>query len=65
MGGLDWSQEQPDHLWWTPFGEQGWLITRGGAGANVTAADATRVPSGHPEGYPEAFARLYADAAGS
>ena len=35
------------------------MITRGGAGAGPEAARITRVPSGHPEGYLEAFAVLY------
>jgi hypothetical protein len=30
---------------------------------SALAAHATRVPSGHPEGYLEAFAQLYKDAA--
>ena len=35
----------------------------GGPGLGPEAARATRVPSGHPEGYLEAFAQLYTDAA--
>jgi predicted dehydrogenase len=31
--------------------------------AGAAAAHATRVPAGHPEGYLEAFAQLYSDAA--
>ena len=38
-------------------------ITRGGAGAGAAAARVTRVPSGHPEGYLEGFANIYAEAA--
>lgn len=62
-GGLDWAQEAPNHLWFTPLGEQKRLITRAGAGAGAAAARVTRVPAGHPEGYLEAFATLYAEAA--
>ncbi|MDP3897636.1 MAG: Gfo/Idh/MocA family oxidoreductase [Mesorhizobium sp.] len=62
-GGLEWSQEQPNHLWFTPFGEPKQLITRGGAGAGPAAARVSRVPSGHPEGYLEGFATIYAEAA--
>lgn len=36
---------------------------RGGAGANAAAARVTRVPFGHPEGYLEGFANIYAEAA--
>lgn len=62
-GGLEWAQEQPNHLWYTPFGGEKRLITRGGAGAGTAAARVTRVPSGHPEGYLEGFANIYAEAA--
>jgi predicted dehydrogenase len=31
-GGLEWVQEDPNYLWYTPFGEPKRLITRGGAG---------------------------------
>ena len=37
-GGIEWAQEQPNHLWYTPFGEPKRLITRGGAGAGAAAA---------------------------
>lgn len=62
-GGLEWAQEDPNYLWHTPFGEPKRLITRAGAGAGPAAARVTRVPAGHPEGYLEGFATLYAEAA--
>ncbi|WP_157016201.1 Gfo/Idh/MocA family protein [Mesorhizobium xinjiangense] len=62
-GGLEWHQEQPNHLWYTPFGEPKRLITRNGAGAGPSAARVSRVPAGHPEGYLEGFANIYAEAA--
>ncbi len=62
-GGLEWAQEQPNHLWYAPFGEPKRLITRAGAGAGEAAARVTRIPSGHPEGYLEGFATIYAEAA--
>lgn len=62
-GGIEWAQEDPNCLWFTPFGEEKRLITRGGAGAGAAAARVTRVPSGHPEGYLEAFATIYSEAA--
>jgi predicted dehydrogenase len=61
--GLEWAQEQPNTLLFTPFGEPPRLIRRGGAGTLPAAAHATRVPAGHPEGYLEAFAQLYRDLA--
>ena len=60
-GGLEWAQEEPNLLLYTPFGEAPRMIRRGGAGASPAAAHATRIPSGHPEGYLEAFAQLYRD----
>ena len=62
-GGLEWAQEEPNGLWHTPFGQPKRLLTRGGAGASEAAAAVTRIPAGHPEGYLEGFANLYAGAA--
>ncbi|MGE7367577.1 Gfo/Idh/MocA family protein [Neorhizobium sp. NPDC001467] len=62
-GGLEWSQENPNLLWYTPFGEPKRLITRNGAGAGAAAARVSRIPGGHPEGYLEAFATIYSEAA--
>ncbi|MGY3549174.1 putative dehydrogenase [Bradyrhizobium sp. USDA 4472] len=61
--GLEWAQEHPNQLWFTPYGQPKQLLTRGGAGAMGEAARVTRVPSGHPEGYLEGFATIYAEAA--
>ncbi len=62
-GGLEWAQEDPNYLWHTPFGKPKRLITRNGAGAGASAARMSRIPPGHPEGYLEAFANLYSEAA--
>ena len=62
-GGLEWSQEHPNDLWHSPFGEARRLIRRGGAGTNAAAQRLTRIPPGHPEGYLEGFANIYAEAA--
>ncbi|WP_299966507.1 Gfo/Idh/MocA family oxidoreductase [uncultured Roseobacter sp.] len=62
-GGLEWAQEQPNHLWHKPYGAPKRLITRNGAGAGEAAARVSRVPPGHPEGYLEGFANLYTEAA--
>ena len=62
-GGLEWAQENPNHLWFTPLGEEKRLITRNGAGAGASAARVSRIPAGHPEGYLEAFATIYSEAA--
>lgn len=62
-GGLEWTQENPNQLWFTPYGRPKQLLTRGGAGALGEAGRVTRIPSGHPEGYLEGFATIYAEAA--
>jgi predicted dehydrogenase len=62
-GGLDWAQEDPNYLWFTPFGQEKRLITRGGAGSGEAAGRVSRVPPGHPEGYLEGFANIYTEAA--
>lgn len=62
-GGLEWAQEDPNYLWYTPFGQPKRLITRGGAGSGPDAARVSRVPPGHPEGYLEGFATIYTEAA--
>ena len=62
-GGLEWRQEDPNYLWYTPLGEPKRLITRGGAGSGASAGRVSRVPPGHPEGYLEGFASIYTEAA--
>ncbi len=62
-GGLEWFQENPNVLTFSPLGEPPRLIRRSGAGATAIAQAASRIPAGHPEGYLEAFAQLYADIA--
>lgn len=62
-GGLEWAQEDPNYLWFTPYGEPKRLITRNGAGALDAANRLSRVPPGHPEGYLEGFANIYGEAA--
>lgn len=58
-GGIEWRQEEPNTLvvkWLDKPRE----IVRTGWGYNSDAAKKnTRTPSGHPEGYLEAFANLY------
>src|SRR5437899_10282919 len=61
--GLEWGQENPNYLRFTPYGKPPVTISRAGAGATASAKHASRIPSGHPEGYLEAFAQLYADLA--
>jgi predicted dehydrogenase len=63
-GGIDWNQEDPNRLFWTPFGEPRQTLVRGGPMASVggpAPGTGIRVPAGHPEGYLEGFATLYAE----
>lgn len=62
-GGLEWTQADPNYLWYTAFGQPKQLLTRGGAGATPASLRVSRIPSGHPEGYLEGFANIYAEAA--
>jgi predicted dehydrogenase len=62
-GGLEWKQEHPNQLHWSPFGQATQIVTRGSGVAGSAAARVTRIPSGHPEGYLEAFATLYSEIA--
>jgi predicted dehydrogenase len=62
-GGLEWQQENPNVLVFSPLGEPPRLIRRNGAGTMPVAQAASRIPAGHPEGYLEAFAQLYSDIA--
>jgi predicted dehydrogenase len=61
--GLEFRQENPNQLWFTPLGQAPRMITRAGAAAGAAAAHASRIPAGHPEGYLEGFAQIYKDVA--
>ena len=62
-GGVEWDQERPDDLWFAPVGDAPRRLRRGSAALSPAAAQATRLPPGHPEGYLEGFAQIYLDAA--
>jgi predicted dehydrogenase len=62
-GGIEWHQEDPNHLLYRRIGGFPEIMTRGRPGLSAAAQRATRVALGHPEGYFEAFANLYSDAA--
>lgn len=59
---IAFDQEHPNELWFTPLGGAAQKLTRGRADS-AAARHAMRVPAGHPEGYLEAFAQVYSDAA--
>ncbi len=57
--GLEWAQEDPNYLHFTPLGAPRQTLSRGGATTSAAAIAATRIPAGHPEGFLEGFANLY------
>ncbi len=63
QGGLAWMQENPNHLEVVRIGDAPGRVTRGGVNVSPMAQRVTRIPSGHPEGYLEAFATIYSDIA--
>jgi len=62
-GGLRWSQEQPNQLYWQPLGGRVQVIERGEPGLSPQAARASRVTIGHAEGISLAFGNIYRDLA--
>ena len=62
-GGLRWSQEQPNQLYYMPLNDRLQVIERGEANLSPEADRTTRVTIGHAEGMPLAFANIYTDLA--
>lgn len=60
---LTWRQEQPNDLLVSELGRSPRRLTKGGPESGAAARHATRTPAGHPDGYLDAFATVYADAA--
>jgi predicted dehydrogenase len=58
-GGLEFFQEDPNHLVVTPLGGPTKKLSRGRDAMSDRATELSRVPAGHPEGYFEAFANIY------
>ena len=63
LGSVEWHQEHPQVLQFKPLDAPAQRLTPRGPGALPLALRGTRVAAGHPEGFPEAFANLYSDAA--
>ncbi|MDE2995619.1 MAG: Gfo/Idh/MocA family oxidoreductase [Bacteroidota bacterium] len=61
-GGMEWKQEHPN--WLHVRSQEGpeQIFKRGNGYLGETAQAATRIPSGHPEGFIEAFANIYREA---
>ena len=60
---LEWNQENPTLLTFKPLSGPAEVRTPNGPGTLPAAARSTRIVKGHPEGFLEAFANLYSDAA--
>jgi predicted dehydrogenase len=58
-GGLEWRQEEPNHLIFKPAGQPERVYRRGNEYLCPLAKGNTRLPSGHPEAFIEAFANVY------
>ncbi|MBX3410534.1 MAG: Gfo/Idh/MocA family oxidoreductase [Phycisphaeraceae bacterium] len=59
---LDWRQEEPNALILRPQGQPERVLRRGNDYLGQAAKDASRLPSGHPEAFFEAFANVYRNA---
>jgi predicted dehydrogenase len=59
--GIEWRQESPNELIYSVLGEPSQRLRRGNSYLSDAATSVSRIPSGHPEGYLEAFANLYAE----
>jgi predicted dehydrogenase len=59
-GAVHWEQENPNNLQLYRYGQPRQTLTRGhGEYLSDAAGTCTRIPTGHPEGYLEAFATIY------
>ena len=59
QGAVKWAQENPNYLELYRYGEPRQMLTRGQGYLSDAAAAGARIPTGHPEGYLEAFATIY------
>jgi predicted dehydrogenase len=57
--GIEWAQENPNYLRVSYVGKPTERLSRGRDKMSPRAQALSRIPSGHPEGYFEAFANIY------
>jgi predicted dehydrogenase len=62
-GTLEWMQEVPQSLIFRPLRGPSEIRTPNGPGTLPFSARSSRIVKGHPEGFHEAFANIYSDAA--
>lgn len=60
-GTLEWCQENPNYLKYVKEDGTVQIMGRGAGELYARTTACTRLPSGHPEGYIEAFANIYSD----
>jgi len=58
-GAILWAHEKPNYQEMYKYGEPRQTLTRGQGYLLEQAQNCTRIPTGHPEGYLEAFATIY------
>jgi predicted dehydrogenase len=63
LGSVEWLQEHPQVLQFKPLNAPAQVRTPNGPGTLPLSARSSRIVAGHPEGFHEAFANLYTDAA--
>ncbi|MGF1451492.1 MAG: Gfo/Idh/MocA family protein [Opitutales bacterium] len=59
QGALEWHQEHPNDLHFTPVNEPEQILRPGNPYLDGHAGGFVRLPAGHPEGFIEAFANVY------
>ena len=63
LGTVEWHQDRANELRFLPLAGPAQARTRNGPGTLPLSARGSRVGKGHPEGFHEGFANIYADAA--
>lgn len=58
-GAIKWDQENPNFMELYRYGQPRQVLTRAQGYLSKAAAEVTRIPAGHPEGYLEAFGAIY------
>lgn len=59
QGSIEWEQEHPDYVKYTPKGGATQILSRGNSYITEKAGTYSRLPAGHPEGLYIAFANIY------
>jgi predicted dehydrogenase len=61
-GAVKWAHENPNYMELYRYGEPRQTLSRSAGYLSEAAAEVTRIPPGHPEGYLEGFATVYCGA---